>query len=334
MSHPNKNTITDRELPKYMPAGHPDKIRNLLWNLPKVDLHCHLDGSLRVATILDLARQAKVKLPADNVQDLTPFVQVSPTCQSLSECLQVFYVLYPLLRTPEAIERIAYELCEDSAQENIRYVETRFAPMLNAHEKFPPKEVVASALKGLEKGQRKFGVKADVVICLFRSHSLHENRTAFEIAKRFWTHRPLSGPRVVGLDVAGDESKHPTLEFAEFFEQARASGMPTTCHAGETHGTENLKAALELHVQRIGHGIHLMEDTRLLQQVIERQIPLEIGITSNVRTKTVPSLETHPAYTFFKSGVPVTLNTDDRGVFGITLTHEYETAQKLGFSLQ
>ncbi|MBI4056459.1 MAG: adenosine deaminase [Elusimicrobia bacterium] len=307
------------------------QLTSFLRQIPKVDLHCHLDGSLRVKTILDLARETQVKLPANNIKDLTSFVQVSPTCQSLSEFLQVFYVLYPLLRTPQAIERVAYELCEDCAKDNIRYVEVRFAPMLNAHDKFSIEDVLNSALKGLARGEKKWGVQADVVVCLFRSHSTKENRKAFEAAKHFWASTPTSGPRVVGIDLAGDEARHPTLEFSEFFEEARSLGIPTTCHAGETKGTENLKAALELRVQRIGHGIHLMEDQKLLKQVVERRIPLEIGITSNVRTKTVSHLQAHPVRAFHDAGVRVSLNTDDRGILGIDLTHEYGMAVSLGF---
>lgn len=295
--------------------------------MPKVELHCHLDGALRVGTVLDLARRASVKLPADNEQDLAPFVQVAPACRSLREFLDVFDLLYPLLRTSEAVERIAYELVEDSSRENIRHLEVRFAPLLQATPSFPLEEVVQAALRGLERGRKDFGTTSGILLCLFRSHSPAENRKAFEALRKAY-----DGRTVVGMDLAGDEARHPTMEFAEFFEQAKRHGIRATCHAGETVGTANLEAALELGVDRIGHGTHLMEGETLLKEVVRRRVPLEIGLTSNVRTKSVPDLASHPFVRFHKAGVRLSLNTDDRGIIGIDLTHEYEAALSLGLS--
>ncbi len=309
-------------------------MNDLLRRLPKTDLHCHLDGSLRPQTALELARRFRVKLPADNLEDLTPFLQVSPTCRSLKEFLDVFELLYPLLRRPEAVERLAYELVEDCAAENIRHVEARFAPELQATASFPTDAVVEAVLKGLKKGRRDFGTTSTVIICLFRSHGPAQNRRAFETLKRFFKpDSPPEEPSVVGLDLVWDEARYPTTQYASFYEEARSLGIYTTCHAGETVGTANLKAALDLEVMRIGHGIHLMEDEKLLAEVVRRRVPLEIGITSNVRTKAVPDLESHPARAFHKAGVPVTLNTDDRGIMGIDLTHEYSQALRLGFTI-
>lgn len=309
--------------------------RELLRRFPKTDLHCHLDGSLRPATVLELGRSLGAKLPADNTDDLAPFVQVAPTCRSLKEFLDVFALLYPLLRSPEAVERVAYELLEDCAADNIRHVEVRFAPVLQEAPSFTTDQVVSAALKGLRRGMKAFGVTSSVIVCLFRSHGPKENRRAFNTLKRFFRADPGPGeePSVVGLDLAGDEARHPTIGFSSYYEEARSLGIHTTCHAGETSGTENLSAALELGVMRIGHGTHLMEDRALLEQVVRRRVPLEIGLSSNVRTKAVDGLENHPALSFHRAGVPVTLNTDDRGIIGIDLTHEYAEALKLGFSL-
>lgn len=310
-------------------------MRELLHKLPKTDLHCHLDGSLRPQTVLELGRRYKVPLPADSVEELTPFVQVSPTCRSLKEFLDVFHLLYPLLVHAEAVERIAYELVEDCAKDNIRHVEVRFAPSLQAHDKFRTDAVVEAALKGLRRGQADFGTTSSVIICLFRSHGPRENRWAFETLKKFFKKDArLDEPAVVGVDLAGDEARYPTMMYADFYQEAKKLGIWMTCHAGETEGTANLKAALELSVQRIGHGIHLMEDKALMQEVVRRKVPLEIGISSNVRTKSVPSFEEHPAKPFHDAGVPITLNTDDRGILGIDLTHEYGEALKLGFTVE
>lgn len=153
--------------------------------------------------------------------------------------------------------------------------------------------------------------------------------------KRF--HRPGNGlrePGVVGMDLCGDEARFPTLEFADFYEEARKLGIPTTCHAGETAGTENLRAALDLEVGRIGHGTHLFEDDKLLERVVQTGTPVEVGITSNLRTKSVARAEDHPIREFHRRGVRVSINTDDRGMIDIDLTHEFETALKIGFTFE
>jgi adenosine deaminase len=309
--------------------------QSVLAALPKTDIHCHLDGSLRPATVLDLARRLKVKLPADTVEDLTPYVQVAPTCRSLKEFLDVFHLIYPLLQDPASVERIAYELIEDCARDNIRHVEVRLAPVLQATASFTSDLVIEAVLKGLKRGLLDFGTTSSVIICLFRSHGPAENRKAFNTLKNFFQKDPRpEEPSVVGMDLAGDEARYPTMDYAAFYEEAKALGIWTTCHAGETVGTANLRAALDLCVMRIGHGTHLMEDQDLLQEVVRRKVPLEIGISSNVRTKSVRDFESHPAMAFFRAGVPLTLNTDDRGILGISLTHEYGEAMRLGFTLQ
>ncbi len=309
-------------------------MNDFLRRLPKTDIHCHLDGSLRPATVLELARERKVKMPADNLEDLTPFVQVPPTCRSLKEFLDVFDVIYPLLRDAAAVERIAYELVEDCAADNIRHVEVRFAPTLQATAKFSCDDVIEASLKGLRRGLKDFGVSSTIIVCLIRSHSPAENRKGFATLKRFFRKDArLTEPSVVALDLAGDEARFPTIDFAEFYEQANELGIRTTCHAGETKGTANLRAALDLSVMRIGHGTHLLEDGGLMKEVVKRNIAVEIGLTSNVRTKSVASLEAHPARAFYDAGVPITLNTDDRGIIGIDLTHEYREALKLGFTV-
>lgn len=307
----------------------------LLRALPKVDVHCHLDGSLRVSTILDLARRMKVKLPADNESDLRRYVVSGPECGSLTECLDTFRHIYPVLREAASVERAAYEVVEDCAAENIRHVEIRFAPKLQAHERFSVPSVIEAALSGLERGLKDHGVSSGAIICLYRGESPSANREAFEAARTFF--RPengLSRPGVVGLDLAGDESAHPSMEFSDLFEEAARAGMPATCHAGETEGTDNLRAALEMGVRRIGHGTRLVDDEELLRETVRRGIAVEVGITSNVRTKTVPDAFSHPVRRLHEAGLPVLLTTDDRGIFDIDLTHELALAAELGFSVE
>jgi adenosine deaminase len=302
--------------------------RELLRRLPKTDLHCHLDGSVRPETALELARKLGHKVSKEQLR-------VGPSCRSLKDFLDVFDALYPLLRTAEALERIAYELIEDCAAENIRHVEVRFAPELNRSAAFSTDEALEAALRGLRRGLADFGTTSSVIVCLLRSHTPEQNRRAFASLKKFFQARPaLDSPSVVALDLAGDEARYPTMLFADFYEQAERLGFWTTCHAGETEGTANLRACLDLSVMRIGHGTHLLEDQTLMKEVVARRVPLEIGLSSNVRTKSVASLEAHPARRFHDAGVAITFNTDDRGIIGIDLTHEYEQASRIGFTFE
>jgi adenosine deaminase len=300
------------------PAGDRERLRRL----PKTDLHCHLDGSVRPATALALG--AKVEDPAQ--------LRVSPTCGSLSEFLKVFEAVYPVLRNSEAVSRIAYELIEDCAAENIRHVEARFAPELQATAEFSSEAVIAAALRGLRRGQKAFGTTSSVIVCLLREHSPAQNRRAFDALRRLFNKDAKAcEPAVVGLDLAGDEAAIPMGANAAFYEEARALGIHTTCHAGETGGAD-LETVFELGVERIGHGAKLAEKPKLMELAARRRVPVEVNLTSNVFTKAVPSLEKHPAPLFYKAGVPITLNTDDRAIMGIDLTHEYEAARTLGFT--
>ena len=305
---------------------------DFLRRLPKTDLHCHLDGSVRPATVLELARRCGAKLPADTVEALTPHLRVSPTCGSLKEFLDAFALIYPVLRTPEAVERIAYELVEDCAAENILHVEARLAPELQRTASFSSEAVLEAVLRGLRRGYRDFGTTSAVIVCLLREHSPAQNRRAFEaLAKLFNADAKAAVPAVVGLDLAGDEAAIPMGPNAAFYEEARARGFFTTCHAGETGG-EDLETVFALGVQRIGHGAKLAEKPALLELAARRGVPVEVNLTSNVFTKAARSLKEHPAMRFYQAGVPITLNTDDRAIMGIDLTHEYQAALELGFT--
>ena len=202
------------------------KAASALRLLPKVELHCHLDGSLRPATILELARERGVRLPAGTIEGIRPHVQVHGPC-SLGECLAVFERVYPLLRDAAALERVAYELCEDSAADNIRHLEVRYAPMLNAAPGFSPEATVEAVLRGLRRGREAFGVSSGVILCLIRSHGARENGAVMSVLKRYYrSSNGLRTPNVVGMDLAGDEFRFPTRLYSDFFEQARALGIP------------------------------------------------------------------------------------------------------------
>ncbi|MEW6556194.1 MAG: adenosine deaminase [Elusimicrobiota bacterium] len=304
-------------------------IKELLKKIPKVDLHCHLDGSVRAETILELAKKQNIKLPTPNPDELKKYVQVSKNCRSLAEFLKVFNFFYPLLKNPEAVEKIAYQLCEDCKAENIKYFETRFAPALQSTADFPMDEVVKKALFGLQQGSRDFKIKANAILCCYRMITDDENWQTVELARKY------SDKGVVGVDLAGDEVNYPTEKFIKFLKKAKSYKIPLTCHIGETPMGSGMKKIFDIPVDRIGHGVHLSKSSeKLIDIVKEKKIPIEMCITSNIQTQVVESLEAHPIKEFYNQGLKVTVNTDDRSVSGIDLTHEYDIlVNHLGFEL-
>ncbi|MBN2408018.1 MAG: adenosine deaminase [Elusimicrobia bacterium] len=300
----------------------------IIARLPKVDLHCHLDGSIRTATILDLAKKQNYRLPASTVEELRPYVRVPLDCKSLGDFLKRFEVFYPLLTNSSAMERIAYELLRDCSAENVKYLEMRFAPVLQRTGELSIPEVTEAVIKGVLRGEKEFSIKCGIILCLYRSTSLEDSMETARCAVKY------RKERVCGIDIAGDETRYPLDDFVKPVEFCKKEGINITIHAGEASGPQNIRKAVEMGADRIGHGISLIKDRKLMEEVASRQIPLEICLTSNVHTQVVEDYDRHPVRDFIKSGVKVTLNTDDRGVSGIDLTYEYEKALGLGISLE
>ncbi len=315
-----------------MPSPSEDELRRL----PKIDLHLHLDGAVRVGTILELGRSHGVPLPADTVEGLAPHVRVPRDCASLARFLKTFDVWYPVLRFPDAMTRVARELCEDAARENVIYFETRFCPPLQEAPGFPSEAVLESVLEGLRQGTEATGVRAQVILCCYRPFP---GETSVRTARLALAYRDRG---VCGLDLAGDERAHPIAPHAEAFAIARKADLPITIHAGEDPqagsaggGAMGIREAVAIHgARRIGHGTRAALDPALLDLLARRGVALEVCLTSNLQTGAVKRLADHPLPKFLDCGVPATLNTDDPAVSGITLTHEYGAAVKeLGFEL-
>lgn len=295
----------------------------IIHRLPKIDLHRHLDGSVRVETIRDVALKHGFKLPTEDLQQLKKYVQVSPDCRSLTEFLKTFDFFYEFLKFPDVLERISYENCEDAAKkENIKYLELRFAPPLQARDGFDEEEVVRSVLHGVKYGQKDSGIKVGVILCLYRYHTVSEeqNWKTLKLAEKYL------GNGVVGIDLAGDESKYSVLQYKQFFDYAKSVGIPITCHAGEAAGATEVKYAVELGAKRIGHGTHIYENDNVMKLVRDKEITIEVCLTSNLQTQVVESIESHPVRKYYDYGIKITLNTDDPSVSGIDLNHEFELA--------
>ncbi|MCD6413181.1 MAG: adenosine deaminase [Elusimicrobia bacterium] len=301
----------------------------ILRKFPKVDLHCHIDGSIRVETIFDIMK-GKTDLPCDNPKDLAKYVHVSSDCRSLTDFLSKFEFFYPYLKDPAVMERITYELAEDAAKENIRYFEARFAPCLQKSGQYSQEDILKGVLRGAERATSHFGVKVGVILCVYRGTALEEWEETVSLAERYF------GKGVVGIDLAGDESKYSARPFKQIFGRARSRGIHITVHAGEAWNWNSVREAVDLlHAERIGHGIKISENDVFFERIKQLQKPLEICVTSNVHTGAVRSYDEHPLREFYRRGIRTTINTDDRGVSNIDLTHEWRIAQeKCGLELE
>ena len=301
--------------------------RSLLTRLPKAELHCHLDGSVRPSTLLELGREHRTPMPASDVDALREFMIVRDA-RNLEDYLTRFDITLSVMQTAEALERIAYELAEDAAAEGVRYIEMRYSPVLNTRHDLSLGETVEAPLRGLERAQRDHGIVSRLIICALRNLS---PGISMELARLAVSYK---GSGVAGFDLAGGERGHPASVHAEAFAYARDNGLACTCHAGEGAGADSVREAVyACGAHRIGHATRLIEDPSLTDYVNERRIALEICLTSNVQTRATHSYETHPFRRYFDAGLNVVLNTDNRLMSGTTLTDEYvHAAQQLDFS--
>ncbi|WP_373232279.1 adenosine deaminase [Cohnella sp.] len=303
---------------------------HLLSELPKVDLHVHLDGCIKPATLMRLAEQQGLSLPSTNTIDLIPYVQVSEECTNLSEYLTKFDFVLPFLQTKEALEQVAYEVVEQAADHHIKYIEVRFAPQLHRNSDMNAEETISYVIQGLRRGEQDFGIKARVIAICMRNHSLKANLEVIEAASRY------IGRGLVAVDLAGDEFSFPAFLFREVFALASTYGIPITIHAGEAAGPDNIEeAVLNLGAARIGHGVRLKENSRVMQMIRDQRIPLELCPTSNIQTKAVSGWDAYPIREYFDQGILFTVNTDNPGVSGTNITKEYQViTEKFGFTIR
>jgi adenosine deaminase len=297
--------------------------------LPKTDLHVHLDGSLRLETILDLAEKQKVKLAADNVDKLRPLVQVGDECKSLVEYLKAFDVTLSVMQTYDSLVRVAYELAEDAAKENVRYMEVRYAPILHQQQGLTLHNIVQAVLEGLKLAKKKHDIQTGVIICGIRHISPEMSNKLADLTVAF------KNKGVCGFDLAGAEENFPAKKFKEAFGRVLSNNINCTLHAGEAFGPESIHQAIHLcGAHRIGHGVRLIEDGDLLNYVNDHRIPIECCPLSNVQTKAVKKIGDHPIRLFYDLGLRVTVNTDNRLMTNTSVSKEYLTIhEELGFSL-
>lgn len=294
---------------------------NIDAGLPLVELHRHLEGSLRLETVLELGEKHGVQLPGDTLETLRPHVQAMVHQPGLMAFIPKIDLSVSVLADLDACRRVAYECVEDAAAEGIDYIEVRFSPRYMASPGgLDAADVVAAVADGVATASRDTGIGAKLIGILSRTYGIE---ACWEELEALAAHRES----ITALDVAGDEAAWPAALFVEHFRKGRELGWQITAHAGEAAGPENIRVAVEqLGATRIGHGLHAIEDPAVMDLLAERSISLEVCPTSNVQISAVPDYADHPVATYLAQGIRVTLNTDDPAVSGIDLPHEYRVA--------
>ncbi len=295
--------------------------------MPKIDLHRHLEGSLRLQTLLEIAREYSLDLPANDVENLRPFVQITDDPPNHEAFLSKFEVLRHFYRSPETISRLAYEAVADAALDNIHYLELRFSPQALARVRgFNLAEVTDWVITAVRQASQDYNILVGLIISLVRHEPIAQAQEVAHIAY------DRAGQGIVGIDLAGDEVKYPPTPFKPIFKTAKEVGLGVTIHAGEWASALGVRQAIEeLYASRVGHGVRAIENSQVLKLVQERNIALEVCLTSNLQTGVVHSVSHHPLVDMLDLNLLATLNTDDPSVSNLTLTDEYVVAmQDLG----
>ena len=292
-------------------------------SLPKIELHCHLDGSIRPESVIDIAKKDGIELPTYDLEKIKEQMIAPADCKDLEEYLTKFNLPGLVMQSKENLVRLTYELMEDAASENVKYIEIRFAPQLHTHRGLTVEEVISSVIQGIKTGEKDFSIKGNLILCCMRIFSVER---AFEVVEKG---REFIGRGVVGIDLCASENHGFCEEFQEPVKLAREYGYRITIHAGETGIGENVSSAIELlGAERIGHGVFIKDCPKAYEMVKKMGITLEMCPTSNVQTRAVGSFYDHPVYRFLKDRIRVTLNTDNRTVSDTSLVKEIDHIYK------
>jgi adenosine deaminase len=296
---------------------------DVIRRLPKAELHCHLDGSMRPRTVLELAAEQGVTLPTTNLAKLTRLMQAGKRTRNLGDYLKIFDLTLSVLQQKEALYRTAYELVEDCAEENVRHLEVRYSPILHRKKRLPFPDIVDPVIAGLRDAGAKYNVSTGVIICGIRSMSPKVSIQLAELAVAY------KGRGVLAFDLAGQERDYPAKAHREAFQVILKHNINSTVHGGEAFGAASIAQALHYcGAHRIGHGTRLKEDPDLLRYVRDHRIPLEMCLSSNIQTRAVNRIQDHPCGEYFRQGLRVTLNTDNRLMSATTVSEEIALAAR------
>ncbi len=298
-----------------------------LRQLPKIDLHRHMEGCLRLETLAEVAREHGVNLPSYDIEELRPYVQFTDDVPDFNNFMGKMELLRQFYSEREAVERIAFEAIADAAQDKIEYLELRISP---AGKQMPAEEVMDAVTAAVKRASQDFSIEARLLITIVREFGVRVSEQVLELAIAY------QDRGVVGIDLAGHEESHSARPFADVCRRAQKAGLGVTVHAGEVGGAENVREAIEfLGAKRIGHGVRSIEDHRVVRMLQEHNIALEVCPTSNLQTGVTHAFTQHPLRDLYHLAVPVTINTDDPSVSDTTLTDEYLVAvMVMGFSIR
>ncbi|MGU7973179.1 adenosine deaminase [Streptococcus suis] len=285
--------------------------------LVKTELHCHLDGSLSLGVIRQLAQMAKITIPAED-EALRKLVSVHGKVDSLMAYLKLFDFVRPLLQTATALELAAYDLVRQAASDKVIYIEVRFAPELSTDQDLTILEAVSAVLVGLNRGQEDFGVVAKLLVCGLKQTNTNQTKELFSAIA------DLAPKGLVGFDFAGNEADYPTEELRDIIQFTQSLGYPMTFHAGECGCETNVIQALELGIRRIGHGTALTRNPEAIQAFVNSGATLEMCLTSNLQTGAAQTLTDFPYEQLVQAGAKITINTDNRTVSNTNLNKEYQ----------
>lgn len=277
-------------------------------DIKKVELHIHLDGSLRLETIIELALKEKLISSKMSTLDIYNKVSISENDKTLVDYLKKFDLPIAILQTEESLERVTFELIEDLARENTIYAEIRVAPIQHTKKGLKPTQIVESILKGITRAQSRYNIQTNLLLCAMRHLPETENMFLVDLAKMY------KNRGVVGLDLAGDEAGYAVTLFRNFFKKAKKNNIPFTIHAGEARGSQSIIDSINLGASRLGHGIRAFENSEVLKLIKENNICLECCPKSNMDTNVIPVFTNYPLLNYLNSGINVTLNTDNRTV--------------------
>jgi len=289
--------------------------------IPLIDLHRHLDGSIRLETILELGKKNNIPLPANDLEGLKPFVQIVEPTPDIVTFFEKFKYMIGILVDYEACQRVAYENVEDAYLEGIDYIELRFSPkfMAGPHG-LDPAGIVEAIIEGTDKAQRNLDIQVNLIGILSRTYGPDQCWLELESLLQY-------KDQITALDLAGDEVNYPGSLFVDHFKEGREAGWHITVHAGEEGGPDFIWQALEeLGAERIGHGVSAARDPMLMDYLVNNSIGVESNLTSNIQTRVVDKYVNHPLRTFLEKGILATINSDDPGISNIDLNYEYEIA--------
>ncbi|MGF1704048.1 adenosine deaminase [Photobacterium makurazakiensis] len=300
------------------------------FDLPKIDLHCHLDGSVRPQTVIDLAKQQNITIPSDDVDEIKALMVAPETCPNLTEYLSRFDLPVSVMQTQESLERISFELFEDAAKENVKYLEVRFGPQLHVQNGLTYEQIIGSVVKGMQKAEKQFDIKGNYILSMLKFLPSDTITHVIDAGSKYLNQG------VVAFDLAGSELDGFCHDYVTYTQYAKEKGFRVTIHAGEQGNGQNVYDAISLlGAERIGHGVAIKDHEQAYNLVKQDNVALETCPSSNVQTKAIGDFALHPIKAFYQGGIAVTINTDNRTVSNTTMTNEVrKVMEQFGLTIE